>query len=146
MYMKYAGTRYNSMWDSSTWLMIILVVAVCVWPIFVRLDIAAIIIALISISFILIVFLGIYYGIEGNKLIIYQLFIPTAFPIDKIAEIKPTRSILSSPATSLSHRLAIRFSDRKVLKSTAPLVISPAHQKQFIAHLLSVNPNIKVYH
>ena len=134
------------MWDSSTWLMIIVVLAVCTWPIFVKLDIATIIIAAISLLFIFTVFIGIYYRIDGNKLIIYQFFTPTAFPIDKIAEIRPTKSILSSPATSLTHRLAIKFSDRKILKSTTPLIISPAHQKQFIAHLLSVNPNIKVYH
>ncbi|MDE6542942.1 MAG: PH domain-containing protein [Muribaculaceae bacterium] len=143
--MKHAGTCYNSMWDSSTWLMIIVVLAVCTWPIFVKFDIATIIIAAISLLFIFTVFIGIYYRIDGNKLIIYQFFMPTAFPIDKIAEIRPTKSMLSSPATSLTRRLAIKFSDRKILKSTTPLIISPAHQKQFIAHLLSLNPNIKVY-
>ncbi|MDE6057550.1 MAG: PH domain-containing protein [Muribaculaceae bacterium] len=51
---------------------------------------------------------------------------------------------MSAPATSLTHRLAIRFSDSKVLKSSAPLVISPVRQDEFIAHLTSINPDIKV--
>lgn len=87
--------------------------------------------------------LSIYYRIDGDKLVVYTFFIPTAYPIDKIKEIKPTKSVLSSPATSLTHRLAITFTDRKILKSSIPLIISPVRQEEFIQQLLSVNPEIK---
>ena len=80
-------------------------------------------------------FIGTYYRIDGNKLVVYSLFIPTAYPIDKIKEIKPTKSVLSAPATSLSHRLAITFTDRKILKSYIPLIISPVRQEEFIRQL-----------
>ena len=80
---------------------------------------------------------------DAENLLLYTFFIPTAYPIDKIKEIKPTKSVLSSPATSLSHRLAITFTDRKILKSYIPLIISPVRQDEFIRQLLSVNPEIK---
>ena len=52
--------------------------------------------------------------------------------------------MLSAPATSFTHRLAIKFSDRKILKSSMPVIISPDRQKEFMDQLLSINPNIKV--
>lgn len=94
-------------------------------------------------AFVLVTFLSIYYRIDEEKLVVYTFFIPTAYPIDKIKEIKPTKSVLSSPATSLNHRLAITFTDRKILKSSIPLIISPVRQENFIRQLLSVNPEIK---
>lgn len=94
-------------------------------------------------AFVLLTFQGIYYRIDGDKLIVYSFFIPTAYPIDKIKEIKPTKSVLSAPATSLSHRLAITFTDRQILKSSIPLIISPVRQEEFIQHLLSINPEIR---
>ena len=140
---KHGGTRYNSRWDAFTWL-ILAFSAVCLGcPLFYETDVVAIIIIALSFAFILLVFLGIYYKIDGDKLVVYQFFRPTAFPIDKIAEIKPTTSVLSSPAASLTGRIAIKFSDRKVMQSSCPLIISPVRQQKFIAQLLSVNPNIK---
>lgn len=94
-------------------------------------------------AFMLVTFLGIYYRIDGNELVVYTFFIPTDYPIDKIKSIKPTKSILSAPATSLTHRIAITFTDRKVLKSSMPLVISPVSQEEFIAQLRNINPNIE---
>ena len=94
--------------------------------------------------FVLLTFLGIYYRIDGEKLVVYTFFVPTAYPIDQIKEIKPTKSVLSAPATSLSHRLAITFTDRKVLKSFMPIIISPVRQEEFISELLSINPGIHV--
>ncbi|MDE6418416.1 MAG: PH domain-containing protein [Duncaniella sp.] len=93
--------------------------------------------------FVLIGFIGTYYRIDGDKLAVYQFFRPTAYPIDKISEISPTKTILTSPANSLTHRIAIRFSDRKVLKSSIPLVISPSRQAEFIRQLSAINPKIK---
>ncbi len=142
---KYGGVRYNSMWDWSTWLIVGLVTACCaapclldgadgIWPT---------VVCLVSLAFVLAAFLGTYYRIDGNNLVVYVFFRPTAFPIDKIKSVKPTRSILSSPATSIVHRLAITFTDRKVLKSADPLIISPVRQQEFIARLRSINPDIQ---
>lgn len=102
-----------------------------------------IILAIAFFTFLIVLFKGIYYRIDGNNLVVYQFFVPTALPIDKIESVMPTKCILSAPATSITQRLAIKFSDRKVLKSSMPLIISPVRQKEFIAQLLSVNPNIK---
>lgn len=34
--------------------------------------------------FVLVTFLSIYYRIDGDKLVVYTFFIPTAYPIDEI--------------------------------------------------------------
>lgn len=140
---KYGGTRYNSQWDESTWFILGLVAVCCVVPCFLDDGIWPTIISIVMLAFVLVTFLSIYYHIDGDKLVVYSFFIPTAYPIDKIKEIKPTKSALSSPATSLTHCLAITFTDRKILKSSIPLIISPARQDEFIRHLLSINPEIK---
>lgn len=140
---KFGGTKYNSMWDGSTWLMLGLVAACCLVPCFIDHSLWLVTLCLAMLAFVLLTFQGIYYRIDGDKLIVYSFFIPTAYPIDKIKEIKPTKSVLSAPATSLSHRLAITFTDRQILKSSIPLIISPVRQEEFIRQLLSVNPQIK---
>lgn len=140
---KFRGTNYNSMWDGSTWLMLGLVAACCLVPCFIDHSIWLITLCLAMLAFVLLTFIGIYYRIDRDKLVVYSFFVPTAYPIDKIKEIKPTRSVLSSPATSLSHRLAITFTNRNILKSSIPLIISPMRQEEFIRHLLSINPEIK---
>lgn len=140
---KFGGIRYNSRWDRSTCFILGLVAVCCAVPCFSDNDIWPTIICLVMLAFVLVTFLSIYYRIDGDKLVVYSFFIPTAYPIDKIKEIKPTKSVLSSPATSLTHRLAITFTDRKILKSNIPLIISPVHQKEFIRQLLSINPEIK---
>lgn len=140
---KYEGTRYNSKWDGSTWFILGLVAVCCAVPYFLDDGIWPTIICLVMLAFVLVTFLSIYYRIDGDTLVVYSFFFPTAYPIDKIKEIKPTKSVLSSPATSLSHRLAITFTDRNILKSSIPLIISPMRQEEFIRHLLSINPEIK---
>ena len=141
---KFGGTRYNSQWDGSTWFILGLVAMCCVVPCFLDDGIWPTIICLVMLLFVLLTFLGIYYRIDGEKLVVYTFFVPTAYSIDKIKEIKPTKSVLSAPATSLSHRLAITFTDRKVLKSFMPIIISPVRQEEFIRELLSINPDIHV--
>lgn len=140
------STRYNSQWDWSTWLIILLSAAAFTWPVFIDDDptwqIAMAISGIVFLAIIVVTFKGIYYRINGENLVIYQFFRPTSLPIAKIESIKPTSSFLSAPATSLTHRLAIKFSDRSVLKSSMPIIISPVRQKEFIAQLLSINPNI----
>ena len=140
---KYSGQRYNSRWDGSSWAMVGLVTLCCIVPSFLDDGIWPTIICLVMLAFVFITFISIYYRISGNKLVVYQFFIPTAYPIDKIKSIKPTKSILSAPATSLTHRIAISFTDRKVLKSSMPLVISPVRQEEFIAQLRRINPDIE---
>ena len=140
---KFGGTRYNSQWDGSTWFILGLVAVCCAVPYFLDDGIWPTIICIVMLAFVLVTFLSIYYRIDGDKLVVYSFFIPTAYSIDKIKEIKPTKSVLSSPATSLTHRLAITFTDWKILKSSIPLIISPVRQEEFIRHLLSVNPEIK---
>ena len=82
------------------------------------------------------------YAIRGNELGIRSLtFKWEWFPIDKIESIKPTRSILASSSLSFD-RIAIKFSDRKVLKSSMPLEISPKERKEFLNMLKSINPQI----
>lgn len=143
---KYGGTRYDSLWDWSTWLILVLIFVCSTWPALIDDDRTWQIIMLgtgVAFLALAIVFLkGIYYRIDGNNLIVYQFFVPTAFPIDKIESVKPDKSIISAPATSFANRIAIRFSDRKILKSAMPLLISPARQQAFIAHLLTLNPHI----
>ncbi len=140
---KYGGTRYNSRWDGSTWFILGLVAVFCFVPGFMEDGIWPVIIYLALLTFVLVTLLSIYYRIDGDKLVVYTFFIPTTYPIDKIKEIKSTKSVLSSPATSLTHRLAITFTDRKILKSSIPLIISPVRQEEFIQQLLSINPEIK---
>ena len=140
---KFGGWRYSSRWDGSTWFILGLVAACCVVPCFLDDGIWPTIICLVMFAFVLLTFAGIYYRIDGDKLVVYTLFMPTVYPIDKIKEIKPTKSVLSSPAVSLSHRLAITFTDRKILKSSIPLIISPVRQDEFIGQLLAINPEIK---
>ncbi len=140
---KFGGIRYNSRWDGSTWFILGLVAICCVVPCFLDDGIWPTIICLVMLAFVLLTFVGIYYKIDGDKLVVYSFFIPKAYPIDKIKEIKPTKNILSSPATSLTHRLAITFTDRKILKSTTPLIISPVRKEEFIQQLLSINPEIQ---
>ncbi|MDE7346121.1 MAG: PH domain-containing protein [Muribaculaceae bacterium] len=143
--MEFEGTKYASRWDASTWLLLLLMVLVCIWPVFLDGDwVGPLIVAVGLVASFVGLFLGTYYRIDGDKLVVYQFFTPTALPIDKISEIRPTKTILASPATSLTHRIAIKFSDRKVLKSSAPLVISPVRKREFIAQLTNINPDIKV--
>lgn len=141
---KFEGTVYNSMWDGSIWCILGLVAACCLVPCFLDDGIWPIVICLVMLLFVLLAFIGIYYRIDGDKLVVYTFFVPTVYPIDKIKEIKPTKNILSAPATSLSHRLAITFVERKILKSTAPLIISPVRQDEFVRQLRSVNPALIV--
>lgn len=140
---KYNGTRYNSMWDSSTWLILGLVIVFTIVPCLMDDGIWPVVICVMMLVFVLLTLTGIYYRIDGDKLVVYTFFVPTEYPIDKIKEIKPTKSMLSSPATSLTHRLAITFTDRRVLKSSIPLIISPVRRDEFIGQLLSVNPEIQ---
>lgn len=87
--------------------------------------------------------LGCWYEIDGDKLVVYQFFMPHRMPINKIKEVRKTTGYLATAGMS-SRRVSIKFTDRSVLKSSMPIEISPADRDGFIAHLLSVNPSISV--
>ena len=142
--MKYRGTLYKSRWDASTWSLIALTLICCVLPFFLNDDgILPFFVCLGVVISVLVVLKSVYYRIDDDKLIIYQFFIPQAYPIDKITEIRKVKTYLSAPATSLTHRIGISFSDKKILKSVMPLVISPVRQSEFISQLQEINPSIK---
>ena len=89
---KFGGIRYNSLWDWSTWLIMAFSVGVCIWPLFLDDDrtwrIVLIILTCVFIAFLLVLFKGVYYRIDGNNLVVYQFFLPNVFPIDKIESVK----------------------------------------------------------
>lgn len=142
--MNQSAIRFKPLIDGSTWGIIAFVVAGCSWPLLLEQSWLEIAIILAALAMCIFPFFSIWYEIDGEELVIYQFFRPSRFPISKIKEIAPTKSILSAPATSLKCRIAISFIDRKVLKSSMPLIISPANQDKFIETLLSINPNIKI--
>lgn len=142
--MKHKGVRYNSRWDGSTSAIVGAVIIACLWPMVLGDWFLPIIICVVVLAFVLLTLIGCYYKIDGDNLIVYSFFIPTAYPINKIKSVKPTKSILSAPAISLTHRIAVTFTDRNVLKSSMPLIISPMRKDKFIEQLLVINPNIKV--
>ena len=84
------------------------------------------------------------YAIKGNELGVRNLVYKWEWlPIEKIESVKPVKSVLAGAALSF-YRLSIKFSDRKVLKSTMPLEIAPKDEKVFIEKLKEINPEIKV--
>lgn len=84
------------------------------------------------------------YAIRGSEIGIRGLpYKWEWFPIDKIESIKPIKSILASSALSFD-RIAINFSDRKVLKSSMPLEISPKDKEEFLNTLKFINPYILI--
>lgn len=96
----------------------------------------------VMIAYVLLI-VGCWYEIDGNKLVVYQFFKPNPFPIDKIAEVRKTTGYLATAGMS-SRRVSIKFSDRSVMKSSMPLEISPKYRNNFIAHLRELNPNIQI--
>ena len=109
--------------DSDYWLGIVLAIPFCL--------------------FVCYAFVSTKYAVRGNEFGVKVLLGWQWFPIEKIESIAHVNSILASAALS-THRIAIKFSDRKILKSSSPLEISPKDDKGFIAALLKVNPNIRI--
>lgn len=92
----------------------------------------------------IVMFASVKYRICDGKLGIRNLFYKWEwFPIDQISEIKKTNGILSAPALS-AKRVSIKFSDKKILKSSIPLEISPKDRDGFIDKLKEINPTIKI--
>lgn len=92
----------------------------------------------------IVMFASVKYKICDGKLGIRNfLYKWELFPIDRISEVKKTSGILSAPALS-TKRISIKFSDKKILKSSMPLEISPKDRDGFIARLKEVNPSIVI--
>lgn len=74
----------------------------------------------------------------------YQLHIQSGFfyrlsiDIRQIIQIKDTKSILSSPATSFKNRIEIRYYKYNTI------IISPAEKEAFLAQLQQIHPDIKI--
>lgn len=90
---------------------------------------------------IIVLILGCWYEIDGDTLVIYQFFMPHRIPISKIKDVKKTVGYLATAGMS-AQRVSIRLSDRRVLKSSMPLEISPNDRDAFIAQLIRINPSI----
>lgn len=138
-------TTYQSAWGWLPWTVMAFTAACCLWPIAV--DPHAwlpILHAVLAVACEYILFRSIYYKVVGDQLWVYAFFRPAKYPIRKIAQIRPTKSILSAPAISITARLAITFTDRSIMRSYLPLVISPKDRAKFIAQLRDINPEIKV--
>ncbi len=136
--------KFKPLIDGSTWSLVALIIVCCAWPLLLETSWVEILILIFAAIICIMPFFTIWYEIDGGDLLVYQFFRPTRFPISKIKAVAPTKTLLSAPATSLKRRIAITFVDRSVLKSSMPLVISPANQQKFIEALLSVNPDITV--
>lgn len=133
---------YRSRIDWWVWAALVFVLAITVIPsLFDGPWIAGIIIGLgIAVLYIVLLF-GCWYEVEDDDLVVYQFFRPHRFPISKIREVKKTSGYLAT--AGMSHlRVSIYFTDRAVLKSSAPLEISPNDRDGFIAQLKSINPKI----
>lgn len=134
--------HYKSAYGLTFWATIIISCLCGMSPMLAGEYLISIVITVAMLLLMLYFFLSISYIIKDDKLIIKAPLQSDSFPISKIASIKPTDCILSAPAGSLRKRIAITFTDRKILKSTMPLIISPADRKGFIEHLLAINPDI----
>lgn len=78
------------------------------------------------------------YVVRDGTLVVKTCFVSYGtWSIADIESIRPTHNPLSAPASSLD-RLEIRFSRRRTL------LVSPRHKQEFINHLVSLNPAIKV--
>lgn len=136
--------KYKSVWDWFTCTFIAFTATFCLGlDIFVS-SISGWIICSISFLSILLPFLGVFYVVKEDYLIVHSFFGSKTVPISKIESIKPTNSIESAPATSIFNRIAISFVDRTVMKGSMPLIISPSDKQKFISQPISINPKIKV--
>lgn len=101
------------------------------------------ILAIIFSAFVLSLILDTKYSIRGNEFGVKYLYRWTWLPIDKIESVKPVKSFMAAAALS-QDRIAIKFSDPRVLKSFAPIEIAPRYTDQFISELIKVNPDIRL--
>ncbi len=96
------------------------------------------IVPLLSFFAILNLFLTIKYTIIGNTLNVKVSFwFNQNIDINTIKEIKKTRSLLSSPAASVTDRILIKYGKYN------QIILSPKDKHNFIKTLISINPEIE---
>lgn len=142
--MKCNGTKYRSVWVGLTYGLVgaitaYMVVMYVLFPTWVMIA--------IGVTFIVAIVLmlrSVCYFVDGDELVVHVWPSTSRYPIRKIASVTRTTGLMASAATSATQRLAIRFTDRSVLKSAMPIYISPVRQDEFIRQLLEINPNIRV--
>lgn len=135
--------RFKPLFDWSTWCMIALCVICILCPLLLDADWIMTTVITGGALLCLIPLCSIRYEIEGDELVVRLFLSSSRFPISKIKAVKPIKTLICAPATSFTDRIAIEFSDRRILKSVMPLVISPADKDDFIKTLISINPEIK---
>lgn len=99
------------------------------------------IMGMVFMGFEIFAFMSVSYAISGRELGVRMFYRWQWFPIDRIASVRKVRGILSAPALS-ADRVAIRFTDHSILKSSLPLEISPKERDAFIDALKEINSNI----
>lgn len=126
-----------------TWLVLVVVAAVVVvlLPLFsgfswaYMLAASGVLVCLVPVFALL---FSIRYIVEGDKLTVScGILGSSTYDIMSVRSIRPTLTLLSSPAASLN-RIELRFSARRM----RPLIISPKDKSGFIASLKSINPSI----
>ncbi|WP_324688729.1 PH domain-containing protein [Flavobacterium cheonhonense] len=118
------------------WWLIILIGALFGYPIIEGIISKDYLMSLVFFGLVVLIFLmfwSIQYKIVGEQLKVWT----TKIDIHSIKKVYRTNNPLSSPALSLD-RIAI------VYNKYDEILISPKDQSAFIAHLLSINPNIVV--
>lgn len=126
-----------------TWLVLVVVAAVVVvlLPLFSGFSWAYLLAAsgvLVCLVPVFALLFSIRYIVEGDKLTVScGILGSSTYDIMSMRSIRPTRTLLSSPAASLN-RIELRFSARRM----RPLIISPKDKSGLIASLKSINPSI----
>ncbi|HHT22712.1 MAG TPA: PH domain-containing protein [Bacteroidales bacterium] len=95
-------------------------------------------IVLLTVIFILYIFLSIVYVIDGENLIVKNSFLkPQIIDIKTIKEISETHNPISAPAASLD-RIEIKYG------KNCSIIVSPKKKKEFISDLIKINSTIVI--
>ena len=122
------------------WLVIVLLLGLspAILPLFWDFDWISFLIDVSVVVFLVEMFRHTKYVIDGDQLIVKTGFLLSeSCDIHQILSVKRTRTFLSAPALSLD-RLRIDVKGGKLF------VISPRRKKEFVEHLLKINPEIIV--
>lgn len=130
---------YRSGISTGLIIFLVLVFGIAGVPIFMEeLSLYTFIALLLPVVFTWYVLAAIKYKIHDNELTVSGGFlINGTIDIEDIKQIKKTRSLISSPAASFD-RIQIFYGGND------SVIISPKEKKEFIDHLLSINPDIVI--
>lgn len=121
------------------WLAILLWGAVlsCFFPLFLTFDWVMLFTGLAMAGLVGALWVGTYYLVEGDTLVISGGIVKRRIPIAQITTLRKTRNPLSSPALSMN-RIEVSYGIGHMV------LISPKEQQAFIDMLLAQNPTIQV--